>query len=113
VPTAGYENHSPFHFDILLGDDRKIAKTDWIFGLQAVLTGTDRDFFPVVLREDLLDWGQGYEDDNDRYGSTNLTECEIGVGKLVEIEFHSTHQKAYFRVDVVEELLFGSGSLTP
>jgi len=75
----------PICFDAALNDKQKIAGKWFIFGLFGNIADKST-WYPVVCRVDgTIDFGAGYEDDEDRWARTNIREKIIRIGNAVSI----------------------------
>lgn len=73
------EDEAPLTFEVML-ENGSIAKGRVYFGFQGSLSG---ELSPFVLRpEGQLDYGSGYEDDQDRYVTCNILTKKIERGTI-------------------------------
>jgi hypothetical protein len=109
-PTVDNPDHPEFYIDAIIDDENNIAGRHMLFGLQADLNRklSQEHFYPLVVEKDgKIDYGRGFDAPaNERYGSTDLRQGQIQVGRIIHINA-SNYGDLLYRISRIVPLPMG------
>jgi hypothetical protein len=100
VPTADNPENNPLCVHAIINDTGMIEGRYALFGVYGDWERREEDFAPFVLGADgKVDFGSGYDGDNQRYYLTNLRTISIQYGAPFQLEKEDDRRDVkYYRI---------------
>ncbi len=105
-PTADVQSLTPILIDAIIDDANNIVGVHPLFGVQGdpERRRSGERFEPFVLDvTGLLDWGDGFDPTNDRYGKLDLHNRPVAIGRILTLNYGARPEQ--YRIVQITTLL--------